>query len=331
MARTSEVQAGLSVETSRPGDPLISFVAPVLDEGPCVAVFARRSLDAAEACGVACEVVFVDDGSRDDTADEIAKLQARDPRIKSIHFTRSFGHQAALCAGLRFASGDAVVTLDGDLQHPPELLENLLEAWRRGSDVVHTIRIDPPEQNATAKGWTSRLFYRVMGLISGLPLSPRSADFRLMDRRVVDAFNELGERFVFTRGIVPWLGFRDSEVPYRVGDRHSGHTKFSWGRRLRLATDGIFSFSVLPLRVITSLGLCTVLFAFAFGLFGLISYAMGRVDDGGWMSLVCLLLIFGGVQLLSLGVVSEYVGRIHEEVKGRPRYVVDRMVGVEPR
>jgi glycosyltransferase involved in cell wall biosynthesis len=286
-------------------------------------------LAAAEGAGVRCEVLFVDDGSLDDTPQQIARLNTGDARIKSIRFTRRFGHQAALCAGLRFATGDAVITLDGDLQHPPECLPDLLAAWREGADVVHTRRDEVGAAQGGLKQATGRLFYRVMGLASGISLAPESADFRLMDRRAVDAFNEMGEYFVFTRGMVPWMGFRDAEVRYALEARHSGQTKYGVGRMIRLAADGIFSFSILPLRLITALGLFTTLFGIGYGIYGLTAYLSGNVEDGGWTSLLGLLLIFGGANLVSLGIVSEYVGRIYEEVKGRPRYVVDRTLGLD--
>jgi dolichol-phosphate mannosyltransferase len=319
----------LSDDGARPESPLVSFVVPVLDEAPCVEELARRAIASAEVAGARCEVLFVDDGSKDDTPGLIGRLHAVDPRIKSVRFTRHFGHQAALCAGLRFATGDAVVTLDGDLQHPPEILRDLLAAWRAGADVVHTIRDEPSVRQPGLKQRTGRLFYRVMGLASGLSLAPESADFRLMDRRVVDAFNEMGEYFVFTRGMVPWLGFPDAEVRYALEERHAGRTKYSLGRMIRLAADGIFSFSILPLRLITALGAATTLFGIGYGIYGLTAYLAGEVEDGGWTSLLGLLLIFGGANLVSLGIVSEYVGRIYEEVKGRPRYVVSRTLGLD--
>ncbi len=312
----------------RPEPPLVVAVVPVRDEAGCVAELARRVHAAVASASARCEILFVDDGSRDGTAERIAELRAADPTLKSIHFTRSFGHQAALSAGLRFARADAVVTLDGDLQHPPELLPQLIDAWRAGADVVHTVRQGPPGR----PGWkerAGRLFYAFLARISATPIVPAGADFRLLDGRVVAALNELEEHFVFVRGLVPWLGFPETRVEYRPEPRFAGHTKYRLRPMLRLALDGILSFSVLPLRVIGLLGAATALFGVLFGIFALVAHVAGRVEASGWTSIVVLILIFGGVQLLSLGVVSEYVGRTYEEVKRRPRYVIDRMQGIE--
>jgi dolichol-phosphate mannosyltransferase len=314
---------------TRAEDPLISLVVPVLDEEDCVDEFARRARAAAERVGVRYEILFVDDGSRDATPERIARLRESDPDVKTIRFTRSFGHQAALAAGLRYARGDAVVTLDGDLQHPPELLGELLAHWRRGADVVHTLRREAPAERATWKHRFGRLFHRAISLLSAVPMPAGSADFRLLDRVVVDRFNAMDEHFVFVRGLVPWLGFPDARVEYEPGERFAGATKYSPVRMTRLALDGIFSFSVLPLRLITLLGLITTLFGVVFGIFWLVSYLFGRVDASNFTSLVILILVFGGVQLLSIGIVSEYVGRTYEEVKRRPRYVIDSTGGID--
>lgn len=314
---------------ARPDNPLISIVVPVLDEEGCIDELARRIGEALSAEKLRVEILFVDDGSRDRTPERIAALHEGDPRIKGIRFTRSFGHQAALIAGLQHATGDAVVTMDGDLQHPPEFLPTLIEAWREGVDVVNSVRRTRAGSRGGLKEGTSRLFYRVMATFTSVNVTPAAADFRLMDRRVVDAFNSLEERFVFMRGLVPWLGFSEAHYDYEVGTRFAGDSKFRLWRMLRLALDGIFSFSVLPLRLIAILGLLTTLFGVAFGIFALGSYLTGQVDGAGWTSVVVLILVFGGVQLLSLGIVSEYVGRTYEEAKRRPRYVIESLTGIE--
>jgi glycosyltransferase involved in cell wall biosynthesis len=313
----------------RQQNPLISLVVPVLNEEGCIEEFVRRSREAAALAEVRHEILFVDDGSSDATPERIAQEAKRDPAVKTVRFTRSFGHQAALSAGLRYASGDAVVTLDGDLQHPPECLQDLVAAWRRGADVVYTVRRESQAQRGTWKARTSTLFYRLLSRLTALPAAAAGADFRLMDRRAVERFNELGEHFIFVRGLVPWLGFRADRVEYEVEERFAGVPKFVPMRMFRLALDGIFSFSVIPLRLISLLGLATTLFGVVFGAFSLISYFLGRAEEAGWTSVVVLILVFGGVQLMSLGIVSEYIGRIYEEVKGRPRYVVDSVIGLD--
>jgi dolichol-phosphate mannosyltransferase len=318
------------VSAERPADPLLSFVVPVLDEEGCVDELVRRVRAAAHQAGVRYEVLFVDDGSRDATPERIAALHLGDPAVKAIHLTRSFGHQAALVAGLRHATGDAVVTLDGDLQHPPECVPALVDAWRAGADVVNTGRRRPPGRTS-GKDRASNLFYRLLSWMTAVPVVATSADFRLLDRKAVDAFNALDEHFLFVRGLIPWLGFRDAYVPYELETRFAGESKYDVRRQLRLGLDAIFSFSVIPLRLISMLGLATTLFGVAFGVFWLVSYFLGRVEGDGGTSIVILILIFGGVQLLSLGIVSEYVGRTYEEVKRRPRYVIGSTAGVERR
>ena len=318
------------VGSDRLDAPLLSVVVPVLDEEGCVGELARRVRESLDGAGIRHELLFVDDGSRDRTPERIAALQAQDPRIHVIRLTRPFGHQAALSAGLNYARGDVVVTMDGDLQHPPEVLPELVKAWHEGADVVHSLRRQPASARRSAKERAGRAFYRLMNALSRVPLVPTGADFRLMDRRVVDAFNRFEEHFVFVRGLVPWLGFSETSVEYDVGERFAGHSKYRLSPMVRLALDGIFAFSVVPLRLITVLGLFTTLAGVAYGAFWLFSYFTGGVDEAGWTSLVVLVLVFGGVQLLSIGIVSEYVGRTYEEVKRRPRYVVDYVRGPDP-
>jgi dolichol-phosphate mannosyltransferase len=317
------------VSAERPTDALLSFVVPVLDEEGCVDELVRRARSAAEKAGVRYEILFVDDGSTDSTPERIQALREDDPSVKTIRFTRSFGHQAALLAGLRHAQGDAVVTMDGDLQHPPECVPELVAAWRGGADVVNTSRQAESGLRKSGKDRASRLFYQLLSWMTAVPVVATSADFRLLDRKVVDAFNSLDEHFLFVRGLIPWLGFQDALVSYRLEERFAGESKYGLRRQFRLGLDAVFSFSVIPLRLISMLGLATTLFGVAFGIFWLVSYFLGRVEGGGGTSIVILILIFGGVQLLSLGIVSEYVGRTYEEVKRRPRYVIGATEGVE--
>lgn len=313
----------------RPETPLISIIVPVLNEEDCIAELIQRVVDAAEASGVRPEMLFVDDGSSDRTPQMIAEMQARFGFVKSIRFTRSFGHQAALAAGLEVARGDAVVTMDGDLQHPPETLPALVEAWRKGADVVHTVRRSSDGSQGLFKAATARVFYRLFDLLTAVPIVHDGADFRLLDRQVVDELLRLQEHFLFLRGLIPWLGFPSTTIEYEVGARFAGQTKYHARKMLHLALNGIFSFSVVPLRGITFLGLGTTLFGILYGLFALLAFLLGSPMEPGWTSLIIIILIFGGVQLLSIGVVSEYLGRVYEEVKRRPRYVIQSMTGFD--
>jgi len=312
-------------------DPLISLVVPVLNEEGCIEEFARRTREAAAKAGFRYEILFIDDGSSDMTPARIDEARESDPHVKTVRFTRPFGHQAALSAGLHYAEGEAIITMDGDLQHPPECLADLVQAWREGADVVYTDRHLTERYQGSLKARLSGLFYLALSRLTDLPPESSKADFRLMDRRAVEAFNRLDEHFIFVRGLVPWLGFPSTRIEYEVEDRFAGMPKFTPRRMVRLALDGIFSFSVVPLRLITFLGMLTTGLGMIYGFYALAKFFAGYVDSAGWTSLMVLILVFGGVQLMSLGIVSEYVGRIYEEVKGRPRFIIDSLRGFEDR
>lgn len=330
-AREIELRLGSLVPKTRPDNPLVSIVVPVLNEEGCVGELSRRIAAAMAGANIRYELLFVDDGSQDGTPAAIAEVRQLDPAVKAIRFTRSFGHQAALVAGLEYAAGDAVVIMDGDLQHPPEFIPTLVSAWLEGIDVVSTIRQAPAGTRMNSKELLGRAFYRIMSALTPIAITPAAADFRLLDRRVVDVFNSLEERFIFARGLIPWLGFEEVYFDYSVGERFAGSTKYRFWSMLRLALDGIFSFSVVPLRLISFLGFGTTLFGIGFGIFSVISHLAGNVDGTGWTTLVVLILIFGGIQMLSIGIVSEYIGRTYEEVKRRPRYVIDSTAGLDRR
>jgi len=272
--------------------------------------------------GLACrwEVVLVDDGSRDGTLAAMRRHAAADPRIGFVSFSRNFGHQMALWAGMERARGDAVLSLDGDLQHPPELIPELFELWRKGYDVVYTVRVG--NQGHALKEVISAGFYWLLRKLTGVEVPTGGADFRLLDRKVVDALLACDERFIFVRGLVPWLGFRRKAVAYEARERFAGSTKYVVTRMFRFALDGIFSFSTVPLRLISFLGVATIALGILYGLYSIWVRVFTDSAATGWTSLVVLVLVFSGTQLLSLGILSEYVGRIYEEVKHRPRYIV---------
>ena len=317
----------MSSDSQRRAD-LVSVIVPLLNEEECIEQLVRRLVEVFEEESQHFELLLIDDGSSDTTPEKVAALASGDPRIKNVRFTRPFGHQAALLAGLRFASGDAVITMDGDLQHPPELIPTLLQHWRDGADVVQALRQDPEAAQGSLKSVSSVMFYKLINVLGGLSLPPGSADFRLLDRRAVRAISECPEHFLFLRGLIPWLGFRTMEVSYKPAVRFAGSSKFDLPRMVQLALSGVFAFSVVPLRLITFLGLFTMIAGICFGIFALISQLAGATQSG-WTSLTILILVFGGIQLLSLGIVSEYVGRTYEEAKRRPRYVIDRVQGLE--
>lgn len=302
----------------------LSIVCPAFNEEEVLPHFHRElcAVLAALATDYEIEVIYVDDGSCDGTLAVLRELAAHDARVRYLSFSRNFGHQAALTAGLEIARGDAVVTMDSDLQHPPELLPALLEKWRAGFEVVLTIR-EEDRRLGLVKRFTSKCFYRVMRLLSDTDIRMAAADYRLMSRRAVEALLQLRETHRFLRGMVQWLGFRAAEVPFQPAERRAGASKYSLRRMLNLAGDGLLSFSRLPLRVATFLGLLSLSFGLLAALYLAGSWLLGREQAGaGWGVVLASLYVLGGCILCGLGLVGEYVGRIYEQVKGRPLYVL---------
>lgn len=305
---------------------LLSVVAPVHNEEETVEEFCRRVFAALE--GIELELLLVDDGSDDRTPELLESLAAAHPRLRVITLSRNFGHQPALSAGLDHARGDAVVTLDSDLQDPPEVISELLAEWAKGSDVVYAVRRGR-EGESRFKLATANGFYRVMGKIAQLDLGERSGDFRLLDRRALDVLLSMPERNRFLRGMSVWVGFTQSAVHYDRDARHGGETSFSLARMIRFSLDGITSFSHVPLQLAALLGLVFSLIAFL-GIPIALGLKLGGVYVDGITSILLAVLLLGGIQLITLGVLGEYVGRIYEEVKGRPLYVVENEIGAEP-
>lgn len=315
------------VAERRPDEPLLSVVAPAFDEQETLEAFHRAVVSALGAAGIRFELVLVDDGSRDRTWSVIRELNARDDRVRGVALSRNFGHQHALFAGLAHAGGDAVVMLDADLQHPPDVIPKLVDEWRRGADVVHAVRRDSGRE-PTWKRLTARLFYRVFAFLSGERIEPGMADFRLLDRRVVDALLRFDEEGLFLRGLVHWVGYRSSRVAFECGDRVAGRTSYTLARMIRLGWDGITSFSLVPLRMGVVLGLLTSGLAFV----GLLQAIYAKVVAGtavpGWAQAVSITTFLFGVLFILIGLLGEYVGRILIEVRRRPRYLVRDRVGL---
>jgi polyisoprenyl-phosphate glycosyltransferase len=311
---------------SRREPELVSVVTPMLDEEGTARVFVER---VARALGpVPWELVVVDDGSTDATRDILAELAAADERVKVIELSRNFGHQTALTAGLDHARGDAVVMIDSDLQDPPELIGELLDRWRDGIDVVYAARTGR-DGETRFKIATAHLFYRLLSRISSVPLARDSGDFRLLDRRALDALLQMRERNRYLRGMTVWIGFTQTAVPYKRDARYAGRTKFSLTRMLRFSLDAVASFSHVPLQVATLIG-----FAFAAFAFLMIPVAIGFRIFGqfvpGVTTTIIAVLLLGGIQLMSIGMIGEYVGRIYDEVKARPLYLVSRRHNLPP-
>lgn len=308
---------------------LISVILPCLNEAAVLRQTHGRLAEAtARIDGAQFEFVFVDDGSNDDTPAILRDLAEHDERVRGLCLSRNFGQQIATTAGLEAARGDAVVLMDADLQDPPELIETMIARWREGHQVVYAQRVEREGETAF-KLWSAKLFYRLVNRLLRLPIPPDTGDFRLIDRAVVDAILRMPERDRFLRGMVSWVGFRQVAVPYRRAARAAGETKYPLLKMVRLAADGVFSFSFLPLR----LAVWTGFLALGVALLGII-YAMGLrmfADPSqwvrGWASTFVAILFMGGVQLISLGIIGEYVGRIYGEVKQRPLYLVRERFG----
>jgi polyisoprenyl-phosphate glycosyltransferase len=303
---------------------MLSVVAPVYNEREVVGEFYRRLTDVLTPLGE-YEIVFVDDGSTDGTWDILRALATTDPRLRLFRLSRNFGHQAALSAGLDAARGEAIVTIDADLQDPPELIPQLVERWRDGYDVVFAVRTTRAGE-ARLRLAAISLFYRLIGSITATDVPRDVGDYRLLSRRAADALRSMPERARFLRGMAGWIGFKQTGVEYARDPRYAGTSKYPFGSLLRLALDGIASFSTAPIRLVTALGFALVVFCigvFAWVLY--VQFAESR-HPAGWTSVIGVVLLLGGVQLLSLGVIGQYVGRIFEESKRRPLYLLEEVV-----
>lgn len=311
--------------------PYLSVVCPAYEEEEVLPLFHQelsRVLTGLEEQH-AVEIIYVDDGSRDRTLHVLKDLADRDPRVRYLSFSRNFGHQAALTAGLEHARGDVVITLDSDLQHPPELIPVLLEKWRAGWDIVLTIRADDPDLSYF-KRFSSQCFYRVMRWCSDTEIRFAAADFRLLSRRVVDSLLELRETHRFLRGMVQWLGYPTVEVPFQPANRKAGVSKYTVRRMLNFAIDAIFSFSKVPLRLSLGVGLLFVAFSLLFAGAMLVQAVISSNLELGWSFLIGSLYLIGGSLLCAIGLVGEYVGRIYEQVKGRPLYLLKETSDEQP-
>jgi len=298
--------------------PLISVVVPAFNEEPNI----RKIYEAIRAAMAQenFELIFVDDGSADGTAAQIRDLRSADPAVRMMRFGRNFGHQAALAAGLESARGAAVITLDCDLQHPPELLPQMLAAWRQGARVVQMVR-----EGSAGDGWfkdlTSRLFYRFINLVSETPVVPGAADFQLLDRAVIQDLLRFRDRQPFLRGLVSWLGFDSTRIAYTPRPRLDGRSKYGKRRMLRLSLQAVTGLSSKPLRASFYVGLGAAAFCLIYGAFALVALAEGKTLPG-WTSVIVLVAFLGAVQLVSAGILGEYIGRVYEQTRGTPRYVI---------
>ncbi|WP_050605819.1 glycosyltransferase family 2 protein [Ruegeria sp. 6PALISEP08] len=309
--------------------PTLSIVVPMFNEADVLPFLFDRLCSFLENLGESYEIICVNDGSTDATTGLLAEAHKRDNRIKVLNFSRNFGKEVALTAGLDFASGQAVVPIDADLQDPPELIETFLEKWREGYDVVYAVRRHRDTDTAM-KRWSAIRFYKVINRLSGVPIPADTGDFRLMDQRVVRAIVQLREQNRFMKGLFAWVGFRHTEVAYDRPERAAGKTKFNYWRLWNFALDGITGFSTVPLRIAGYIGMLTALAAIIYGIFLISRTLVYGADVPGYASLMVAVLLIGGLQLVVLGVIGEYLGRLYSEAQKRPLYIVESSLGLEP-
>jgi len=316
----------------RPGAPLLSLVFPIFNEEQVIpALFERvEGVVARLTAGGDCraEAVFVDDGSRDASLPLLLAEARRRPWVRVVSFSRNFGHQIAATAGLEHAKGDAVVLLDADLQDPPELLPEMVRLWREeGFDVVYAVRTER-EGETWFKKATAALFYRLLRRLTNVDIPADTGDFRLMDRKVVDALGAMREHHRFLRGMGAWVGFRQTGIPYKRAARAAGETHYPLRKMLRLAMDAVCAFSYAPLKLATNLGWFIAAGSILYGAVTVVRYLVSAGSfEPGWASIIVVLSLLSGVQLITLGLIGEYIGRIYDEVKGRPLYLVARTAG----
>ncbi len=307
--------------------PTYSFVIPVLDEVESLPILRDRLVDVMDMMDGPCEVVLVDDGSTDGSFGLMEQLHADDPRFRVVRLSRNFGHQVALTAGLDHAEGEAAIIMDADLQDPPEVAVEMAERWREGYEVVYGVR-DERDGESWFKRSTARWFYRLLGRLSEVDIPQDAGDFRLVDRRAIDAVTAMREHRRYLRGMFAWVGYEQTAVHYRRDARRAGSTKFSLAKMVGFATDGVVSFSSVPLRLILNFGFIIAVGSFFAGVASIVAKLANVFTVPGWASIVVGMSFLGGLQLLMLGVIGEYVARIHEEVKRRPLYLVRDRLGV---
>lgn len=306
----------------RPESPLVSLVVPVFNEEDAIPLFISRVAEILTPVPINYEIIFVNDGSRDSTFDVVIGWTRREANIRLVNLSRNFGKESALTAGIQAATGDVVIPIDVDLQDPPELIPIFLDYWRKGYDVVYGIRTTRDSDSMT-KRITAGWFYRIFNRFSKIKLPENAGDFRLLDRRVVDAINQLPERSRFMKGIFAWIGFKSVGVPYGRPARSAGITTWNYWKLWNFALDGLFAFSTMPLRVWTYVGTTIALISFLYAAIIVSKVLVVGRDVPGYASLMTVILFIGGIQLISIGIIGEYLGRLFEEVKSRPIFVIE--------
>lgn len=307
---------------------LLSIIIPMKNESEGLDALFKRLQASLVPVTAEYEILCVDDGSTDNTFAALSAFARQDPRIKAIRFSRNFGKEAAMAAALKMARGEAVIPIDADLQDPPELIADMVKSWREGFKVVLATR-KTRNSDTWLKRKTAAGFYWLTQKLSNTPIPNNTGDFRLLDRQVVDALNTLPERTRFAKGLFSWVGFKTSVVYFDRPNREKGESRYNYWRLWTYALDGLLAFSTIPLRIWTYLGATIALLSLAYALFIITRTILHGADVPGYASLIVVVLFMGGIQLISLGVIGEYVGRIYEEVKQRPLYVIQETIGIE--
>ncbi|MDI9513897.1 MAG: glycosyltransferase family 2 protein [Clostridiaceae bacterium] len=308
-----------------------SVIVPMYNEEAVIHETYRRLTKVMQEHGESYEIVMINDGSRDKTGEIISQLCKQDEHIKMIDFARNFGHQIAITAGMDYAAGDCMVIIDGDLQDPPELIPEMIRIWREGYEVVYGKRISRQGESFFKK-FTAKCFYRILKALTDVDIPVDTGDFRLIDRKVCEALKQLPERNRYVRGLMSWVGFKQKALEFERSERFAGETKYPLKKMIKLALDGIMSFSYRPLKFATYIGSVLSIFSFLY----LIAVLIQRVfwphsTQSGWASLIGVSLFFNGIILMMLGIIGEYIGRIYDEAKGRPLYIVSRLENMEDR
>jgi dolichol-phosphate mannosyltransferase len=316
----------LDPEQSMAKTKLVSIILPCFNEEGNIVEIYSRIVEQMKAIGHGFELIFVDDGSTDNTLGKIKELAQKDNRVKCVSFSRNFGHQAALKAGFDYCNGDCAISMDADLQHPPTLISEMIANWENGVEIVFTVRKDESDSGFFKRS-TSNGFYRLMNYMSGLNLQKGVADFRLIDRKIIDIFkHQISEYHLFYRGLISWVGFKTKSIEYVPGTRHSGKTKYSLMKMVNFALNGITSFSIKPLRLSIIIGFVLAFMSFLYALYAIVAAVFLDLAVVGWTSLIFSILFIGGIQLIFLGIIGEYIGKIFIEIKQRPIYLVKETI-----
>jgi dolichol-phosphate mannosyltransferase len=306
----------------------LSVIVPCFNEEEVIEHTNERLAKALGAITPDFEIIYVDDGSRDRTAELLHRIQASSPQVKVIRLSRNFGHQIAVTAGVEYARGEAIVLIDADLQDPPEVIADMVAKWREGYHVVYGQRIDRPGETRF-KLWTAKAFYRLINRLSEVPIPLDTGDFRLMDRTVVDALGRMREKHRLLRAMTSWVGFKQVAVPYKRAERFAGTSKYPLRKMLVLAADGIVSFSAVPLKIVTTVGLAFSALSVLGILYAIVQRLFTDIWVPGWTLIFITVLLIGGLQFIFLGVMGEYIGRIYSEAKNRPLFLVMEELGFD--